>query len=69
MKLDEKYSITGMSCAACSARVQQAVSKLKGIKEVNVSLEKDEATITSNKEIKDKDIEKVITKAGYKVVK
>ena len=26
----EQYTVTGMSCAACSARVEKAVSKLEG---------------------------------------
>jgi len=33
-----KYIVTGMSCAACVARVEKAVSKLEGVKEVSVSL-------------------------------
>ena len=38
MILDEKYLIGGMSCAACSARVDKAVRKLEGVREVNVNL-------------------------------
>ena len=34
----EQYSITGMSCAACSSRVEKAVSKVPGVKECSVSL-------------------------------
>ncbi len=34
----DKYSITGMSCAACSTHVEKAVSKVKGVKSCNVSL-------------------------------
>ncbi len=34
----EQYTVTGMSCAACSARVEQAVSKLPGITSCSVSL-------------------------------
>ncbi len=34
----EKYIVTGMSCAACQARVEQAVSKVDGVKSVSVSL-------------------------------
>lgn len=33
-----KFSVMGMSCGACSSRVQQAVSKIKGIKDVSVNL-------------------------------
>ena len=34
----EKYNITGMSCSACSARVEKAVGKLQGIAGVTVNL-------------------------------
>ncbi|MBR1506593.1 MAG: heavy metal translocating P-type ATPase [Eubacterium sp.] len=33
-----KYNITGMSCAACQARVEKAVSKVEGASSVSVSL-------------------------------
>ena len=33
-----KYDITGMSCAACSARVEKAVSKVSGVTECSVNL-------------------------------
>ena len=34
----EQYTVTGMSCAACSARVEKAVSKLDGVTSCSVSL-------------------------------
>ncbi len=34
----EQYSVTGMSCAACSTRVEKAVSKLPGVTSCSVSL-------------------------------
>lgn len=34
----EKYMITGMSCSACSSRVEKAVSKLGGISKASVNL-------------------------------
>ena len=34
----EQYNVTGMSCAACSARVEQAVSALPGVQSCAVSL-------------------------------
>ena len=32
------YNIVGMSCAACSARVEKAVSALRGVKNCKVNL-------------------------------
>ena len=34
----EQYTVTGMSCAACSARVEKAVSKVAGVTSCSVSL-------------------------------
>ena len=33
-----QYNVTGMTCAACSARVERAVSKVSGVKSCSVSL-------------------------------
>ena len=34
----EQYIVTGMSCAACQARVEKAVGKVPGVSSVSVSL-------------------------------
>jgi Cation transport ATPase len=34
----EQYTVTGMSCAACSSRVEKAVSKVAGVTACSVSL-------------------------------
>ena len=34
----EQYNVTGMSCAACSARVEKAVGKVEGVTSCSVSL-------------------------------
>ena len=34
----EQYNITGMSCAACSSRVEKAVSAVPGVTNCSVSL-------------------------------
>ena len=34
----EQYTVTGMSCAACSAHVEKAVAKVPGVTGVSVSL-------------------------------
>ena len=34
----EQYTVTGMSCAACSTRVEKAVSKVEGVTSCSVSL-------------------------------
>lgn len=34
----QQYSVTGMSCAACAARIEKSVSKIQGVKSCSVSL-------------------------------
>ena len=34
----EQYTVTGMRCAACQARVEKAVSKVPGVTSCSVSL-------------------------------
>ena len=34
--MQEKYNVTGMTCAACQARVQKSVSNLTGVQECNL---------------------------------
>ena len=34
----QQFIVTGMSCAACSARVEKAVSKVEGVTSCSVSL-------------------------------
>ena len=36
--MQEKYNVTGMTCAACQARVQKSVACLNGVQECNVNL-------------------------------
>ena len=38
MKIDKKYEITGMTCAACSANVEHSVKKVTGVESVTVNL-------------------------------
>ncbi len=58
----EKYNVTGMSCAACSARVEKAVKGCSGVTECSVSL------LTNSMTVEGGDSEKIIQavkKAGY----
>lgn len=43
-----KFKITGMSCAACSNRIEKTISKIDGIDSCNVNLLTNTMTITGN---------------------
>ena len=36
--MKQKFTVTGMTCSACSAHVEKAVCKLEGVSSVNVNL-------------------------------
>ena len=59
----KKFDISGMSCAACSARVEKAVSSLSGVEACSVNL------LTNSMEVEgsatDNEIISAVTKAGY----
>lgn len=64
--MTEKFDITGMTCSACSAHVEKSVSKLDGVKSVNVNLmrnnmhvEFDESVVSTN------DIISAVVSGGY----
>ena len=66
MIIDEKYIISGMSCTACSARVDKAVRSLKGIKEVNVNLLTNSMVVSYDEKILSKEkIINAVIQAGY----
>lgn len=61
--------IGGMHCAACSRAVERALKKTEGIKEANVNIATEKASlIFDDKKLKYKDIVNVVVKAGYQVI-
>lgn len=59
----KQYNVTGMHCAACSARVEKAVSKVEGVTSCSVSLLTNSLGVEGD--VSDKEIIKAIKKAGY----
>lgn len=58
-----KYTVTGMSCAACSARVEKAVSKVEGVTSCSVSLLTNSMGVEGS--ASEVDIIKAVSDAGY----
>ncbi|WP_296903613.1 heavy metal translocating P-type ATPase [uncultured Megasphaera sp.] len=59
----KQFVVTGMSCAACQARVEKAVSKVPGVDSCSVSLLTNSMGV--NGSASDADIIKAVTDAGY----
>lgn len=62
----EVYDITGMTCSACSARVERGVNALPGIESATVNLLKNNMTITYDDAVLNENlIVKAVTDSGY----
>lgn len=59
----KQYNIKGMSCAACSARVKKAVSKVSGVTSCSVNLLTNSMSVEGS--AADSDIIKAVKNAGY----
>ncbi|MGD6873839.1 heavy metal translocating P-type ATPase [Sutcliffiella horikoshii] len=69
-KIETRLQITGMTCAACSTRVERGLNKLAGVDTANVNLALENASVTYDPEqVSEKEIEKKIQDLGYDVVK
>lgn len=66
MAKSEKYDVTGMTCAACSAAVERSVKKVPGVEDVNVNLLTNSMSVEYREgQVSDAEIIKAVTEAGY----
>lgn len=62
----EKFDVTGMTCSACVAYVEKSVSKLEGVKAVNVNLLTNSMTVSFDElHLTPQVIEESVEDAGY----
>ena len=59
----KQFIVTGMTCAACQARVEKAVGKLPGVKEVSVSLLTNSMGVEGD--ASEADVIRAVEEAGY----
>ncbi len=65
--LDVKLSVRGMTCANCSGKVKAALEGVPGVTKADVSLDKNEATVTYEKgKTSPEALVKAVEKAGFK---
>ena len=64
--MNKKYSVTGMTCAACSSGIERTVSKLDGVSSCSVSLMGESMDVTFDEsKLSDGDIRAAVTSLGY----
>ena len=62
----EQFNVTGMTCAACSARVEKAVGRLPGVDKIAVNLLKNSMVVEYDETALDtQKIIGAVTEAGY----
>lgn len=59
----QRYCVTGMTCSACSAHVEKAVSNVQGVEKVEVNLL--QGTMKVEGEVPPQQIVSAVEKAGY----
>lgn len=68
--MKEKFCVTGMSCSACSAGIERAVSKLDGVRSVSVSLMGESMSVDYDETVVNNDnIKQAVLGLGYGIDK
>ncbi len=69
MERKESLKITGMSCAACAARIEKGLNKQEGVKQANVNFAVEKATVEYDDSLTDSGkIQETIEKLGYGII-
>ena len=63
--MKQKFTVTGMTCSACSAHVDKAVRKLPGVQDVNVNLLGGSMTVDGDDSVTPEAVIAAVEKAGY----
>ncbi len=62
----QKFNVTGMTCSACSARIEKNINKTGGVMEANVNLLSNSMTVKYDESVlTENDIIKVVQDTGY----
>lgn len=69
MNRKDSIKISGMSCAACSAKIEKSLGKITGVQSANVNFAMEKAMVIYDDSVTDSEkFEEVITKLGYGVI-
>src|SRR5947207_9265136 len=64
---DWTLPVVGMTCASCAGRVEKALAKVSGVREANVNLATEIATVKADPSLGLDAMRAAIEKAGYEV--
>lgn len=63
--MKKTIQIEGMACGHCTARVEQALRQVSGVRDVIMSLEQKQAEVTIEDFVTEEQLQKAVTDAGY----
>ncbi len=62
------YEVSGMTCEHCVRAVSEEVSKLEGVRNVEVELSSGQVTVTSTQPVDAQALAAAVDEAGYELV-
>lgn len=66
----ESLKVSGMSCAACAARIEKGLNQLDGVKAANVNLAMERVNVEfDDSQLDPGQIDQVVEKLGYRIIK
>jgi len=63
-----KLTIEGMHCASCASNVEKSLKKVKGVKEVTVSVMTHKGFVEADDSTSEEEMKNAVSRAGFKVV-
>lgn len=68
-EIKKTYPIVGMHCASCVRVIEKSLNRTSGVKEANVNLATEKATVTYESDICSEDqLESAVSNVGYKII-
>lgn len=64
-----RFSVQGMDCAGCVAKIERAVSRLDGVTDVKVGLQTETLTVTLKSSEQAQAVEEAVRKLGYAIAR
>ena len=63
-----KITISGMHCASCAGNVERSLRKVKGVKNVSVSLMTNKSIVEAEDSVSEEELKQAVARTGYKAV-
>jgi copper chaperone CopZ len=61
-----KITIEGMHCASCGSNIEKSLKKVRGVKEVSVSVMTKKGFVECEDSVPEEEIKKAVARAGYR---